>query len=222
MPKRYIEDVLPLGELNKYAQKGGGIGSLNAMHPYFARRPLTASRAMTLAALVDAPSTEAERKALEKLLVELSSEEWPDKPALLERARTLIRQAHGGRAPRVLDPFAGGGSMPLEALRLGCEATALDLNPVAYLALIASLVYPQQVGRGDKERGEQGEGETGGQGDRDADAGSRFTHHEPSLIIHHATQILTRHASRTPRILYVVNAYPYNELFPKGVNLIFS
>jgi len=39
----YIEDVLPLGELNKYAQKGSGIGSLNAMHPYFARRPLTAS-----------------------------------------------------------------------------------------------------------------------------------------------------------------------------------
>lgn len=177
MPKRYIEDVLPLGELNKYAQKGGGIGSLNAMHPYFARRPLTASRAMTLAALMNAPSTEAERKTLEKLLVELSSEEWPDKPALLERARALVRQAHSGHAPRVLDPFAGGGSMPLEALRLGCEATALDLNPVAYLALIASLVYPQQFGQGDKERRGQGEGETGGQGDRDADAGSRFTHH---------------------------------------------
>jgi len=72
--KRYIEDVLPLGELDKYAQKGGGIGSLNAMHPYFARRPLTASRAMTLAALVDAPETQAEREALEHLLVELSSE----------------------------------------------------------------------------------------------------------------------------------------------------
>ena len=147
MPKRYIEDVLPLGELNKYAQKGGGIGSLNAMHPYFARRPLTASRAMTLAALVDVPRTEAERQALEKLLVELSSEEWPDKPKLLQRAQELIRQAHGGRAPRVLDPFAGGGSMPLEAMRLGCEATALELNPVAYLALIASLVYPQKFGK---------------------------------------------------------------------------
>jgi len=147
MPKRYIEDVLPLGELNKYAQKGGGIGSLNAMHPYFARRPLTASRAMTLAALVDAPGTQAERRALEDLLVELSSEEWPDKPGLLQRAQELIRQAHGGRAPRVLDPFAGGGSMPLEAMRLGCEATALDLNPVAYLALIASLVYPQKFGK---------------------------------------------------------------------------
>jgi len=138
---RYIEDVLPLSELNKVAQKGGGIGSLNAMHPYFARRPLTASRAMTLAALVDAPQTETERQALEQLLVELSSEEWPEMP------RRLVKVAHGGRAPRVLNPFAGGSSMPLEALRLGCDATALNLNPVAYLALIASLVYPQRYGQ---------------------------------------------------------------------------
>ena len=48
MNKRYIEDVLPLAELNRYAQKGGG----NAMHPYFARRPLTASRAMTLESIL--------------------------------------------------------------------------------------------------------------------------------------------------------------------------
>lgn len=147
MSKRYIEDVLPLGELNKYAQRGGGVGSLNAMHPYFARRPLTASRAMTLAALVDAPTTEEERATLEEALIGLSREEWPDEPALLARARELIRQAHGGRAPRVLDPFSGGGSMPLEAMRLGCEATALDLNPVAYLALVGSLMYPQKYGR---------------------------------------------------------------------------
>jgi len=72
---RLIEDVLTLGELNKYAQKGGGIGSLNAMHPYFARRPLTASRAMTLAALVDAPRTEAERKALLSFL-ETRAQRW--------------------------------------------------------------------------------------------------------------------------------------------------
>lgn len=148
MSKRYIEDVLPLGELNKTAQKGGGIGSLNAMHPYFARRPLTASRAMTLAALVDAPESDEDREALEKLLLGLSADEWPDKPKLLEQARELIRKAHGGKAPRVLDPFAGGGSMPLEAMRLGCEATALDLNPVAYLALMASLVYPQKFKNG--------------------------------------------------------------------------
>ncbi len=57
MNKRFIEDVLPLGELNKTARKrsgGGGIGSLNAMHPYFARRPLTASRAMTLESILGA------------------------------------------------------------------------------------------------------------------------------------------------------------------------
>ena len=155
MPKRLIEDLLPLGELNKYAQKGGGIGSLNAMHPYFARRPLTASRAMTLAALVDAPRSEAERTALERLLIDLSSEEWPNQPQLLQQAQALIRQAHGGRSPRVLDPFAGGGSMPLEAMRLGCDATALDLNPVAYLALIASLVYPQRFGGQRSEVGQE-------------------------------------------------------------------
>ena len=147
MAKRFIEDVLPLTELNKTAQTGGGIGSFNAMHPYFARRPLTASRAMTLAALVDAPTTESERKTLENLIIALSQNEWPDRPDLIEQAQSLIRQAHGGRAPKVLDPFAGGGSMPLEALRLGCEATALDLNPVAYLALIGSLVYPQKFGK---------------------------------------------------------------------------
>ncbi len=112
MTKRYIEDILPLQELNKYAQKGGGIGSLNVMHPYFARRPLTASRAMTLAALVDAPQTKTEREALKKLLVELSSQEWPDKPKLLHKARELIRQTHSGRVPRVLDPFAGVGLCP--------------------------------------------------------------------------------------------------------------
>ncbi|MBZ0275668.1 MAG: DUF1156 domain-containing protein [Anaerolineae bacterium] len=148
MEKRLIEDLLPLGELNKHAQKGGGIGSLNAMHPYFARRPLTASRAMTLAALVSAPRDDEERDKLEKLLVKLSEEEWPSDSESLEAARALVRAAHGGQAPRVLDPFAGGGSMPLEALRLGCEATALDLNPVAYLALIASLVYPQKYREG--------------------------------------------------------------------------
>jgi putative DNA methylase len=120
MKKRLIEDILPLTELNKHAQKGGGIGSLNAMHPYFARRPLTASRAMTLAALIDTPTSDAERASIEELLVKLSSEEWPQMPDLLQRAQELIRQAHGGRAPRVLDPFAGGGSMPFEAMRLGC------------------------------------------------------------------------------------------------------
>ena len=53
-----------------------------------------------------------------------------------------------GRAPRprVLDMFAGGGAIPLEAARLGCESYALDLNPVAHLIELCSVTFPQQFG----------------------------------------------------------------------------
>ena len=59
--------------------------------------------------------------------------------------RDEIRNVHGGRAPRVLDPFAGGGAIPLEAMRLGCEATAIDINPVAWFILKCTLEYPQKL-----------------------------------------------------------------------------
>ena len=61
----------------------------------------------------------------------------------IEAFREEIRQAFGGRAPRVLDPFAGGGAIPLEAMRLGCEAVASDLNPVAWFILRCTLHYPR-------------------------------------------------------------------------------
>jgi len=57
--------------------------------------------------------------------------------------RQEIRKAFGGRAPRVLDPFAGGGAIPLEAMRLGCETVAADLNPVAWFVLRCTLHYPR-------------------------------------------------------------------------------
>ncbi len=59
--------------------------------------------------------------------------------------REKIREAYGGRAPRVLDPFAGGGAIPLEAMRLGCEVTAVDINPVAWLILRCTLEFPQRL-----------------------------------------------------------------------------
>ncbi|HOG49426.1 MAG TPA: DNA adenine methylase, partial [Lentisphaeria bacterium] len=59
--------------------------------------------------------------------------------------RDEIRKAYNGRAPRVLDPFAGGGAIPLEAMRLGCEATAVDINPVAWFILKCTLEYPQKL-----------------------------------------------------------------------------
>ena len=63
----------------------------------------------------------------------------------LEWFRQQIRQAYGGRAPKVLDPFAGGGAIPLEAMRLGCETTATDLNPVACFLLKCTLEYPHKL-----------------------------------------------------------------------------
>jgi putative DNA methylase len=65
--------------------------------------------------------------------------------AELEWFRQEIRKAYGGRAPKVLDPFAGGGAIPLEAMRLGCEATAVDINPVAWFILKCTLEYPQKL-----------------------------------------------------------------------------
>lgn len=64
---------------------------------------------------------------------------------LLEWFRQEICKAHEGRAPKVLDPFAGGGAIPLEAMRLGCEATAVDINPVAWFILKCTLEYPQKL-----------------------------------------------------------------------------
>jgi adenine-specific DNA methylase len=63
----------------------------------------------------------------------------------LEWFRREICKAYGGRAPRVLDPFAGGGAIPLEAMRLGCEVTAVDINPVAWFILKCTLEYPQKL-----------------------------------------------------------------------------
>mgnify|MGYP001578212340 CR=1 FL=1 len=66
---------------------------------------------------------------------------------VLKIARELVRIANGGNAPTVLDPFAGGGAIPLEAARLGCQAIANDYNPVAYLILRATCEFPQKYGR---------------------------------------------------------------------------
>jgi len=71
---------------------------------------------------------------------------WPKDSAKVARV-----DIEAGRAPRprVLDMFAGGGAIPLEALRLGCEAYALDLNPVAHIIELCTLVYPQKYGKPD-------------------------------------------------------------------------
>ena len=83
---------------------------------------------------------------------ETSDPDNPQGQEVLRVARELVKAANGGEAPVVLDPFAGGGAIPLEAGRLGCQAIANDYNPVAYLILRATCEYPQKYGKPGKRK----------------------------------------------------------------------
>ena len=142
-----IETLLPLRELSAEARREKAIrhGHISTLHVWWARRPLVVARAAVLGALL----TE-EAGVDETFIARLCRWEVHDgDPAgryLLDQARAFLRQRFGDRPPRVLDSFAGGGSIPLEALRLGAEAYAVEYNPVAYLILKATLEYPQRYG----------------------------------------------------------------------------
>lgn len=151
--QRLIEVDFPLKWVSEHSRREKNIrrGHISTLHIWWARRPLASSRATALAALLPDPGDPKKREELLELVKKITpwevvSKNDPDKKHLLEKARRRIREAYGGRAPRVLDPFAGGGSIPLEALRLGCETYALDYNPIAVLLNKAVLEYPQRYG----------------------------------------------------------------------------
>jgi putative DNA methylase len=147
-----IETAFPLQKVSAESVREKNIrhGHISTLHIYWARRPLAASRASILAALLpDDPATRHEHLKLIEQLAPWEAVANGGSPSLLQRARALIRAAFGGRAPRVLDPFAGGGSIPLEAMRLGCETYALDYNPVAVLLNRCVLEYPTRFGAPD-------------------------------------------------------------------------
>jgi len=160
MSRRLIELSIPLDEISAQSAREKSIrhGHISTLHIWWARRPLAACRAAVFAALVDAPEDSAERERLEKLIATIV--DWDQvkdgNSAAIEEAGRIIREQWGDETPRVLDMFAGGGSIPLEALRLGCEAHALELNPVAYLILLCTLVYPQKYGQPVKRKVKQG------------------------------------------------------------------
>jgi putative DNA methylase len=128
-------------------------GHPSTLHLWWARRPLAACRALLFASIVDDPSShpelfpteedqDRERQRLFRLIEELVRWENTTNEAVLDAARAEIRKATGGSPPAVLDPFCGGGSIPLEAQRLGLEAHASDLNPVAALINKALVEIP--------------------------------------------------------------------------------
>jgi adenine-specific DNA methylase len=157
---RLIEHGFPLREtsLASVHEKNVRHGHISTLHIWPARRPLAACRAALIATLLPDPGDSKRRADIFKRLagtipedatsakeivggvLRWGNESGPD----LEWFRKEIRRAYDGRAPRVLDPFAGGGAIPLEAMRLGCQTTAIDINPVAWFVLKCTLEYPQR------------------------------------------------------------------------------
>nr|WP_326209152.1 DUF1156 domain-containing protein [uncultured Oscillibacter sp.] len=154
--KKLIEVALPLEAINKEAayEKMPGIGPHpRGLHLWWARRPFTAARAVIWASLVDDPSSHpdqfpteedqnTERERLFKILSNLVAWKNSNNADILEEAKAEIMKSTGGNPPALLDPFAGGGAIPLEAQRLGLEAHAHDLNPVAVMINKAMIEIP--------------------------------------------------------------------------------
>ncbi|HVS50845.1 MAG TPA: DUF1156 domain-containing protein [Opitutaceae bacterium] len=153
--KKLIEVSLPLEAINREAAREKSIrhGHPSTLHLWWARRPLAACRAVIFASLVDDPSSlpdqfptetaqNAERQRLFRIIEDLVQWENITNKHVLDAARAEIVRSCDGKLPPIYDPFAGGGSIPLEAQRLGLVAHASDLNPVPVLINKALIELP--------------------------------------------------------------------------------
>jgi adenine-specific DNA methylase len=169
---RLIEVAFPLEQasLTSVHEKNVRHGHISTLHIWPARRPLAACRAALLCTLLPDPGDAKKRQELldliggtvvkkhvtsedeegnsvseEKKVVEGGVLVWGNENApAMDTLRSAINDFYGGNAPKVLDPFAGGGAIPLEAMRLGCDVTSADLNPVAWFIQKCTLDYPQR------------------------------------------------------------------------------
>lgn len=152
--KKLIEVAIPLDDINAASAREKSIrhGHPSTLHLWWSRKPLATARAVLFASLVDAPSShpelfpteeeqETERQRLFDIIRELVKWENVNNEEVLEKARKEIRRWNDD-VPTLLDPFAGGGSIPLEAQRLGLKAIAADLNPVAVMINKAMIEIP--------------------------------------------------------------------------------
>ncbi|MEV7018692.1 DUF1156 domain-containing protein [Streptomyces sp. NPDC093991] len=141
--KRLIEDAIPIDVISRTSASekvGGRVGHPASMHLWWARRPLAASRAAVYAAL--APAAGRTRTSREESDFFEALCMWGAPDHAIRTARREVLSA-SDEPPKVVDLFSGGGAIPLEALRLGCEVTANELNPVAHLIERMILEYPQ-------------------------------------------------------------------------------
>ena len=155
LKKKLIEVALPLEAINQasIAERYCHSGHPFQLHLWWARRPLATTRAVIWSSLVDDPSShpeqfpteeaqQQERERLFDILTRLVKWENSNDEGILAEAKAEIMKSTDNNLPALLDPFAGGGAIPLEAQRLGLEAHAHDLNPVAVMINKAMIEIP--------------------------------------------------------------------------------
>jgi len=153
--KLLVEETLPLSKINETARKEAAFKQIRFpkignLHPYLARRPPSTARVLTLASLL--PSHVIKEEFEQALGFDRISSVPYKLLYLVNPDRAYVKELvkkYTGRDPEnivVVDPMAGGGSIPLEALRLGFRTVAMDYNPVAYIVLKATLEYPAKYG----------------------------------------------------------------------------
>jgi len=147
MTRKIIEVALPLPEINdacEYDKSPRAGPHPKGIHKWWAPLPLPVARAVLFASVVDDPSShpekfpteeaqERERERLFGIIRKMMQPQLHKHPEVYAEARAEMLKYCDGKLPPLLDPFAGGGSIPLEAARLGMEAYAGDINPVAVL-----------------------------------------------------------------------------------------
>lgn len=153
--KKLIEVALPLEKINSASSREKSIryGHPSTLHLWWARRPLAAARAVLFASIVDDPASHPElfpteeeqndeRQRLFKIIEDMVVWENTNNESILAPAREELMKATNGKMPEMLDPFAGGGTIPLEGQRLGLNVRAHDLNPVAVMINKAMIEIP--------------------------------------------------------------------------------
>ncbi len=144
LTEKFIEKCFPIYRVSEESIREKQIrkGNISTFHTWWARKPIGAARSIILASLINYSTDKSSRKEIYNLLGKISNWEAKTDKKLLSYGLSLIKNEI--EEIKLLDPFAGGGSIPLEAVRLGCETYSSDLNPVSVIIQKCLLEFPQK------------------------------------------------------------------------------
>lgn len=144
----FIEKIFPVTLLNQQVYYEHGGNPFKGLHRWYSRKPLSFSRASVLGSLLPADLTLEEFEYLLGMDPDGKTKLYktPPGPVRIQKVHDLCEQMWGTRTPTVMDAFAGGGSIPFEAVRYGLRVLASDLNPVAVVTMKAAMEYPLKFG----------------------------------------------------------------------------